>query len=294
MATARLERVQYVRFPLALFNYLILTWFPITLSAILYWLWELGTGQDLPITGLVIFLLVLRQVNVFTLSTLFHRSYSHMQFKYHPIIEHPMRFWNWMWMGTGGRAWAIMHRWHHASVDTEDDPHSPTKTGGSLWNITGQTFKSYQKCLHNPEQYRRFEYKLPDDRFEHFVRWLEGKKAWGLVIVRIPLLLALMAPFMGLAAAILSLPGIMGSVWFSTVIMVNGLCHVMGYRVMGTEDTSTNLFPIDFFGWGEAMHHNHHYQQGRANYAIAAWEFDPGFWTLWALSKVGLVRELRP
>lgn len=294
MATARLERVQLVRFPLALFNYLILTWFPITVSAALFALWNLATGAELPVAKLVIFLLILRQFNVFTLSTLFHRSYSHRQFQYHPIIEQPMRVWNWMWMGTGGRAWAILHRWHHADVDTEDDPHSPTKTGGSLWNITGQTFKSYQECLRHPEKYRRYEYKLPDDRFEHAVRWLEAKGVWGLVIVRIPLILALMAPFIGLPAAIMSLPGIMGSVWFSTVIMVNGLCHTMGYRVMDSGDTSTNLFPIDLFGWGEALHHNHHYQQGKANLAITAWEFDPGFWALWSLSKVGLVRNLKP
>lgn len=294
MATARLARVQLVRFPLAMFNYLVLTWFPIALSATLFTLWNMATGAQLPVGRLVIFLLVLRQVNVFTLSTLFHRSYSHRQFQYHPLVEHPMRVWNWLWMGTGGRAWAILHRWHHADADSEDDPHSPTKTGGSLANITMQTARSYMKCLHQPELYRRYEYKLPDDRFEHAVRWLEARGFVGFVVVRIPIIVALMTPFMGLPAAVMCLPGIMGSVWFSTVILVNGLCHTMGYRVMDSGDTSTNLFPVDLFGWGEALHHNHHYQQGKANMAIARFEIDPGYWVLWALSKVGLVRDLRP
>jgi fatty-acid desaturase len=62
---------------------------------------------------------------------------------------------------------------------------------------------------------------------------------------------------------------------------------------MDSGDTSTNLFPIDFFGWGEALHHNHHYQQGQANMAIAWFEWDPGFWMLWLFSKVGIVRNLR-
>ena len=108
------------------------------------------------------------------------------------------------------------------------------------------------------------------------------------------MIIAIMTPFIGWKAAVCALPGIMASVWFSTVIIVNGLCHQIGYQVMDSGDTSTNLFPIDFFGWGEALHHNHHYQQGRANLAITKWEFDPGFWTLWALSKVGLVRNLKP
>ena len=294
MATARLATPRLVKMPWALFNYFVMMWVPIAISTTLLaaWGWVSGTEQDL--VRFVIFLLVLRQVNIFTLSTLFHRSYSHRQFDYHPILEHPMRVWNWVWAGTGGRAWSILHRWHHAAADTEDDPHSPTKTGGNLRNITQQTFKSYQVCLHEPERFRRFEYKLPDDRFEHFVRWLEAKGVWGLVIVRIPLILAIMVPFLGWAGALCGLPGIMGSVWFSTVIIVNGLCHTMGYQVMDSGDTSTNLFPVDLFGWGEALHHNHHYQQGRANYAITGFEWDPGFWTLWCLSKVGLVRNLKP
>ena len=108
------------------------------------------------------------------------------------------------------------------------------------------------------------------------------------------MIFAIMTPFIGWEAAVCALPGIMASVWFSTVIIVNGLCHLVGYQVMDSGDTSTNLFPIDFFGWGEALHHNHHYQQGRANYAITAFEWDPGFWTLWCMSKVGLVRNLKP
>jgi fatty-acid desaturase len=108
-----------------------------------------------------------------------------------------------------------------------------------------------------------------------------------------PLIFAILTPIIGLPAALCALPGIMGSVWYSTVIIVNGLCHVIGYQVMDSGDTSTNLFPIDIFGWGEALHHNHHYQQGQANLAIAWFEWDPGFWTLWCLSKVGLVRNLR-
>jgi stearoyl-CoA desaturase (delta-9 desaturase) len=116
---------------------------------------------------------------------------------------------------------------------------------------------------------------------------------WGLIIVRVPIILAIMTPFIGLPAAVCAIPGIMGAVWYSTVIIVNGLCHVIGYQVMDTGDTSTNLFPIDFFGWGEALHHNHHYQQGQANMAIAWFEWDPGFWMLWLFSKVGIVRNLR-
>lgn len=293
MATARFENVRTQKIPLALFCYFILMWVPITISAGFMAIWNYFGDAQIAIFQCVIFMLVMRQVNIFTLSTLFHRSYSHRQFDYHPILEHPMRFWNWVWAGTGGRAWAILHRWHHAAADTEGDPHSPTKTGGTIWNITGQTFKAYQECLHNPDKYKRFEYKLPNDGFERFIHWLQGQGVFGLVVIRLPLIFAIMTPFIGWKAAVCALPGIMASVWFSTVIIVNGLCHLIGYQVMDSGDTSTNLFPIDFFGWGEALHHNHHHKQGRANYAITKFEWDPGYWTLWCMSKFGLVRNLK-
>lgn len=288
-----LDRVERVHLAWAVAAYLGLTLFPILLSTGLFWVYEMSGGLDLHIVGLFWFMLLLRQVNVFTLSTLFHRSYSHQQFQYHPWLEHPLRVWNWVWMGTGGRAWAILHRWHHHKTDTEDDPHSPTKTGGSLWNIVPQTGRSYQRCLHHPEEYRRYEANLPNDRLEHAIRSLESKGIWGLVVVRIPLMVGILTLFMPWQAALLALPGVMGSVFFSTVITVNGFCHLIGYRTTEGAGTSTNLFPVDVLGWGEALHHNHHFRPGRANCAVKSWEWDPGFAVLWLLSKVGLVRNLR-
>ena len=295
MATARLARPELRHMGVALFCYLVLVWVPVAISVGLFAAWTAITGQALPLLELTLFLLVFRQVNVFTVSSLFHRCYSHRQFDYHPVVERGMRVWNWLWLGTGGRAWATLHRWHHAESDTETDPHSPTKAGGSLWNITRQTARSYQLCLHNPEQFEKYSRNLPDDRFERFVRFFESKGFLGLVASRVPVVtLALWAlPHISLPVAIMSLPSIMGSAWFSTVMMVNGLCHVVGYRIWDNDDTSTNLFPVDLFGWGEALHHNHHERQSRANLGHGKWEIDPGYWMLWLLSQFGVVRNLR-
>jgi stearoyl-CoA desaturase (delta-9 desaturase) len=295
MATARLARPQYRYLPIALLCYLVLTWVPVAISVGLFTAWGAFTGEALPLLSLTIFLLIFRQVNVFTVSSLFHRSYSHKQFDYHPFVEHSMRVWNWVWLGTGGYTWATMHRWHHAESDSDNDPHSPTKTGGSLWNVTQQTASSYQLCLHHPERFEKYSKGLPNDRFEDFVRFFESKGFLGLVASRIPVVtLALWAlPGISLPVALMCLPSVMGSAWYSTVMLVNGLCHVIGYRIWDNGDTSTNLFPIDIFGWGEALHHNHHERQSRANLGHAKWEFDSGFWMLWLLSKVGVVRNLR-
>jgi stearoyl-CoA desaturase (delta-9 desaturase) len=303
MATARLAKPQFIRMGLASFSYLVVNWFPIAISCSLFAAWNAATGAQIPVFELTVFLLIFRQINIFTISSLFHRCYSHRQFDYHPTVEYWMRRWNWLWMGTGGRAWATLHRWHHAEADSDSDPHSPTKAGGSLWNITAQTARGYTKCIHEPEAFAKYSKGLPDDRFEDFVRWFESRGFWMLALSRVPVVAGvLFAAFVALGlphaialpAALFCLPGIMGSAWYSTVIVVNGLCHLIGYRIWDNDDTSTNLFPIDFFGWGEALHHNHHERQSRANLGHARWEFDAGFWMLWLLSQVGIVRNLRP
>jgi stearoyl-CoA desaturase (delta-9 desaturase) len=287
------DQVEWVNPSLAIFLYAFMTLFPVLFSTALVWLYVAVTGAQVSVLWIFIFMMVLRQINVFTLSTLYHRQYSHQQFEYHPVLEQILRVWNWTWMGTGGRAWAILHRWHHHKTDTEEDPHSPTKEGGSVWNIMQQTARSYQHCLHHPELYRRYEGKLPDDALEHAIRRIEGLGFKGLVGVRIPLMIAILWLFLPLPVAVLCLPGVMGSVYFSTVIVVNGLCHTIGYRTTSGAGTATNLFPVDVWGWGEALHHNHHYRPGHANNAMLSWEWDPGYAVLWMLSKVGLVRNLR-
>ncbi len=299
MATARLDRPQYVMMPLALLSYFVFTWVPIAISGGLFWAWNTwsGTAIHIPIFEMIVFLLILRQINVFTVSSLFHRSYSHKQFEYIKPVEWLMRRWNWLLLGTGGKAWAMMHRWHHAASDTDDDPHSPTKEGGSLWNITAQSANSYVECIKNEDgRFDKYAKGLPDDRFEQFVRFFEVRGFWVLALSRVPVVAGVLwaVPGISLPAAFLALPAVMGSAWYSTVVMVNGLCHLIGYRIWANDDTSTNIFPIDFFGWGEALHHNHHERQSRANNAHAKWEFDPGYWVLWGLSKIGIVRNLRP
>ncbi|MEO0601394.1 MAG: hypothetical protein AAF211_08165, partial [Myxococcota bacterium] len=74
-----LPRVEWVRPWLALFLYAFMTVFPVLFSTALVALYVVVTGAEVSILYIFVFMMVLRQVNVFTLSTLYHRSYSHQQ-----------------------------------------------------------------------------------------------------------------------------------------------------------------------------------------------------------------------
>ena len=59
--------------------------------------------------------------------------------------------------------------------------------------------------------------------------------------------------------------------------IINWFAHKIGYRNHDVNDTSTNIFPIEIFMLGEALHNNHHKMGKRANFAQKWFEFDPTY-----------------
>ena len=80
--------------------------------------------------------------------------------------------------------------------------------------------------------------------------------------------------------------------WHGT-FLVNSLAHVVGSRRYVTSDTSRNSFLIALLTNGEGWHNNHHHYQASARQSFRWYEWDPSFYVLWLLSKVGIVRDLK-
>ena len=79
-----------------------------------------------------------------------------------------------------------------------------------------------------------------------------------------------------------------------TTFLVNSLAHVMGRRPYKTEDTSKNSLLIALVTGGEGWHNNHHRYQSAARQGFRWWQIDTTYYGLWLLSRVGIVRDLRP
>jgi fatty-acid desaturase len=45
--------------------------------------------------------------------------------------------------------------------------------------------------------------------------------------------------------------------------------------------------------YGEGWHNNHHALQTSARHGMKWWEFDPTFWTIIAMEKVGLAHSVK-
>jgi stearoyl-CoA desaturase (delta-9 desaturase) len=80
--------------------------------------------------------------------------------------------------------------------------------------------------------------------------------------------------------------------WHGT-FLVNSMAHVVGRRRFVTSDTSRNSLVIALLTNGEGWHNNHHHYQASARQSFHWYEWDPTFYALWLLSKVGIVRGLK-
>lgn len=63
----------------------------------------------------------------------YHRYFTHRSFKTSPSLEVVMLAFGLICGGRSALTWAAVHRLHHATSDTENDPHSPIHKG--RWTV---------------------------------------------------------------------------------------------------------------------------------------------------------------
>jgi fatty-acid desaturase len=125
---------------------------------------------------------------------------------------------------------------------------------------------------------------------DRFLRWLE--KTWMLQQLPIALLFYLWGgwPFVfwGVCARVFA--GVLGH-W-----LIGWFAHnrgAMNYEVRGAAVQGRNIPWTSLLTMGESWHNNHHAFPGSARLGLAPGEWDPGWWMLKLLERLGLVWELR-
>ena len=92
-------------------------------------MWLVDGLLHLTWVGKVIYTLVVTHITVIGVTLYLHRSQTHRGLELHPIVSHFFRFWLWMTTGMNTKQWVAIHRKHHATCETVDDPHSPQILG---------------------------------------------------------------------------------------------------------------------------------------------------------------------
>jgi stearoyl-CoA desaturase (delta-9 desaturase) len=75
--------------------------------------------------------------------------------------------------------------------------------------------------------------------------------------------------------------------------LINSACHTIGRQPYSTQCSARDSFLIARLTFGEGYHNYHHEFQHDYRNGVKPWQWDPTKWTIWLLSKIGLIRGLR-
>lgn len=248
------------------------------MTALLEWL---SNGLlDLSWVGVVIFTLGVTHVTILSVTLFLHRHAAHRALDLHPALQHFFRFWLWLTTGMVTKEWAAIHRKHHATCETEDDPHSPQVMG--LSNILFKGAEAYRTESTRSETMKRYGAGLPDD-------WIERKLYTGHSALGIVFMLLINVALLG-AIGITVWAIQMAWIPFFAAGVINGIGHYWGYRNFECPDAATNISPWGVLIGGEELHNNHHTYPNSAKFSQKPWEFDVGWLWITVLQRLGLAK----
>jgi len=236
---------------------------------------------ELPWWGYALVCFALTHVTIASVTIFLHRGQAHSALAMQPVLSHFFRFWLWLTTGIVTKEWVAVHRKHHATVESKDDPHSPQQVGinAVLW---GGLFL-YRQAAREPGVLEKYGKGTPDDLLER--RVYAGHPNIGLLIL-LGLNLVLFGPIAGIAIWAVQMLWI--PFWAAGVI--NGLGHFAGYRNFDLPDASRNIVPWGILIGGEELHNNHHAYASSAQFSTRPWEIDLGWLYVRILNAVKLLK----
>jgi stearoyl-CoA desaturase (delta-9 desaturase) len=231
-------------------------------------------------------------LRMFAITGFYHRYFSHRTFETN-------RFWQFGFAVLGNSAaqrgplwWAAHHRHHHQTADTDQDLHSPSRSG-FWWSHLG--WLTDPANLATRSEYVKDWVKFPElvwlDRFDKVVPIL-----LGVALFAVGEILARTYPHLGTSGAQLVVWGF----FISTVVLFHGTCtinslsHLFGWRRYDTRDTSRNNPILAIITLGEGWHNNHHHYPIAARQGFFWWEYDITYYLLVVISWLGIIKNLRP
>ena len=239
--------------------------------------WLAHGFADASLPFIVLYTLIVTHITIVSVTVYLHRYSAHRALTLHPVLAHFFRLWLWLTTGMLTKEWTAIHRKHHATCETEDDPHSPQVMG--LGKIFWQGVEVYRAAA-VPETLDRYGAGCPDD-------WLERNVYTGLTGLGIYLMLGINLMLFG---AIGLTVWAIQMMWIPVLAagVINGVGHYWGYRNFECAAAARNIVPWGILIGGEELHNNHHTYPNSAKLSAKWWEFDIGWLWIRLFETVGL------
>lgn len=200
-----------------------------------------------------------------------HRYASHKVFTTSKFWERVFYLMTYLFQGSSflnPRAYATMHRDHHAYSDTEKDPHSPHffKDVFQMMWATVLTYRDHVKHANDPGRSRGM-----------YPEWAWVDRIGSSIASRLLFSAGYIWFYIAFADhwlffILLPIHFLMGPIHGA---IVNWCGHKYGYANFDNNDHSKNSTPIDFLMLGELFQNNHHRYPNSANFGVKWFEVDP-------------------
>jgi stearoyl-CoA desaturase (delta-9 desaturase) len=188
------------------------------------------------------------------------------------------------------RAYAILHRMHHAFSDTERDPHSPHHTK-NVFTMMWETKDIYNAVLNRKRAIEtQFERNYPEWNFIEKLgdSWV-SRAGWALIYSAFYILAYVYLDMHWIFFFLLPIHFLMGPIHGA---IVNWSGHKYGYQNFDNQDKSKNSLIFDFLMMGELFQNNHHKRPNSINFGSKWFEVDPTYPVIKMLNKLKII-EIR-
>ncbi|PWJ58889.1 stearoyl-CoA desaturase (delta-9 desaturase) [Dyadobacter jejuensis] len=188
------------------------------------------------------------------------------------------------------RAYAILHRMHHAFSDTERDPHSPHHTK-NVFTMMWETKDIYNAVLNRKRVIEaQFERNYPEwNLIERLGDSWISRVVWGLLYIAFYLVAFFYLDMHWAFFFLIPIHLLMGPIHGA---IVNWSGHKYGYQNFDNQDKSKNSLIFDFLMMGELFQNNHHKRPNSINFGSKWFEIDPTYPVIKLLNRLKII-EIR-
>lgn len=229
-------------------------------------------------------------LRMFAITAFYHRYFAHRAFKAGRGAQFIFALLGASATQRGPLWWAAHHREHHLDPDGPTDPHSPRDgfwRSHVGWFLGRANFATRAERVPDLARYPELRWL---DRFDIAVPIAYATLMWGIGAVAERL-----APGLGLTGG----QALVWGYFVATVVLyhatftINSLAHRFGRRDFDTPDDSRNNAWLAVLTMGEGWHNNHHFFPGSARQGFRWWQWDPSYYLVLGLEKLGVVRDLK-
>lgn len=236
---------------------------------------------------IIIFFIAHWYLSLFSQTFFQHRYSAHRAFSMNKTWEKVFFILSYITQGSSymsPKAYGIMHRMHHAYTDTALDPHSPSYDKSALammWR-TRNVYLNIFNGRYPVEE--RFSKNVPEWKwFDAMANSWYSRVMWIAVYTYLYIEFAPSFWFLLLLPLHMAMGPIHG-------VIINWFAHKYGHTTHTMDNTSKNLFRIDWLMMGEGYHNNHHRFPSRINFGSGKGEFDLCYPVIYLLAKAKIIR----